>query len=116
MAGGPSTTDLVIAAGRAEALGFLAAGYKTPGAVAAEITAVRAATAGPFGVNVFVPGRPSAAGRRRGQWRHRADVAVGGTGLSPGGRAARWRDHRLAARMIVVGRMAGRAYPAAACG
>src|SRR5712691_9412340 len=27
MAGGPSTTDLVIAAGRAEALGFLAAGY-----------------------------------------------------------------------------------------
>jgi nitronate monooxygenase len=58
MAGGPSTTDLVIAAGRAEALGFLAAGYKTPGAMAAEITAVRAATAGPFGVNVFVPGRP----------------------------------------------------------
>src|SRR5712691_1018790 len=58
MAGGPSTTDLVIAAGRAEALGFLAAGYKTPAAMAAEITAVRAATAGPFGVNVFVPGRP----------------------------------------------------------
>ncbi len=58
MAGGPSTIDLVIAAGRAEALGFLAAGYKTPGAMAAEITAVRAATAGPFGVNVFVPGRP----------------------------------------------------------
>jgi nitronate monooxygenase len=58
MAGGPSTTDLVIAAARAEALGFLAAGYKTPGAMAAEITAVRAATAGPFGVNVFVPGRP----------------------------------------------------------
>jgi len=58
MAGGPSTTDLVIAAGRAGALGFLAAGYKTPGAMAAEMTAVRAAAAGPFGVNVFVPGRP----------------------------------------------------------
>ena len=58
MAGGPTTTDLVIAAARAEALGFLAAGYKTPGAMAAEITAVRAGTAGPFGVNVFVPGRP----------------------------------------------------------
>ena len=58
MAGGPTTTDLVIAATRAEALGFLAAGYKTPGAMAAEIAAVRAATAGPFGVNVFVPGRP----------------------------------------------------------
>ncbi|SRR5216683_1559104 len=58
MAGGPSTTDLVIAATQAAALGFLAAGYKTPGAMAAEITAVRAATAEPFGVNVFVPGAP----------------------------------------------------------
>jgi len=53
MAGGPSTTDLVIAATRAGALGFLAAGYKTPAAMAAEIAAVRAATAEPFGVNVF---------------------------------------------------------------
>jgi nitronate monooxygenase len=58
MAGGPTTTDLVIAAARAGALGFLAAGYKTPGAMAAEVGAVRAATAEPFGVNVFVPGQP----------------------------------------------------------
>lgn len=58
MAGGPSTAGLVIAAGQAGALGFLAAGYKTPGAMAAEIAAVRAATAEPFGVNVFVPGTP----------------------------------------------------------
>jgi len=58
MAGGPTTADLVIAAARAGALGFLAAGYKTPAAMAAEITAVRAATAEPFGVNVFVPGPP----------------------------------------------------------
>ena len=58
MAGGPTTADLVIAAARAGALGFLAAGYKTPEAMAAEITAVRAATAEPFGVNVFVPGAP----------------------------------------------------------
>jgi NAD(P)H-dependent flavin oxidoreductase YrpB (nitropropane dioxygenase family) len=65
MAGGPTATDLVIAAARAGALGFLAAGYKTPGAMAGEITAVRAATAEPFGVNVFVPGaRP--AGTRSG--------------------------------------------------
>ena len=56
MAGGPSTTDLVVAAGRAGALGFLAAGYKAPAAMAAEIAAVRAATGEPFGVNVFVPG------------------------------------------------------------
>src|SRR5712692_3818935 len=58
MAGGPSTTDLVIAATQAGALGFLAAGYKTPEAMAAEIAAVRAATAESFGVNVFVPGTP----------------------------------------------------------
>jgi nitronate monooxygenase len=58
MAGGPTTTELVIAAARAGALGFLAAGYKTPGAMTAEIAAVRAATAEPFGVNLFVPGRP----------------------------------------------------------
>jgi len=61
MAGGPSTTELVIAAARAGALGFLAAGYKTPAAMAAEITAVRAATPEPFGVNVAVPG-PRGAG------------------------------------------------------
>ena len=60
MAGGPSTTELVVAAGRAGALGFLAAGYKTPAAMAAEIAAVRAATSDPFGVNVFVPGLPCA--------------------------------------------------------
>ena len=60
MAGGPSTTELVIAAAGAGALGFLAAGYKTPAAMAAEIAAVRAATSEPFGVNVFVPGTPCA--------------------------------------------------------
>jgi nitronate monooxygenase len=58
MAGGPTTAGLVIAAGRAGALGFLAAGYKTPEAMAAEITAMRAATPEPFGVNLFVPGEP----------------------------------------------------------
>ena len=60
MAGGPSTAELVIAVARAGALGFLAAGYKTPAAMAAEIAAVRAATSEPFGVNVFVPGAPCA--------------------------------------------------------
>jgi nitronate monooxygenase len=60
MAGGPSTTGLVIAAAGAGALGFLAAGYKSAAAMAAEITVVRAATAEPFGVNVFVPGAPAA--------------------------------------------------------
>jgi nitronate monooxygenase len=58
MAGGPTTTELVIAAAGAGALGFLAGAYKTPEAVTAEIAAVRASTAEPFGVNLFVPGTP----------------------------------------------------------
>ena len=54
MAGGPSTAALVIAAARAGGLGFLAAGYKTPQALASQITEVRSAGV-PFGVNVFAP-------------------------------------------------------------
>ena len=83
MAGGPTTTDLVIAAARAEALGFLAAGYKTPGAMAAEITAVRAGTAGPFGVNVFVPGQP---------YPDAATLASYLDSLGPGRGEASWDD------------------------
>ena len=59
MSGGPSTTELVIAAAGAGGVGFLAAGYKTPTAMVAEIAAVRAGTPEPFGVNIFVPGAPS---------------------------------------------------------
>jgi nitronate monooxygenase len=55
MAGGPSTPALAAAVSQAGGLGFLAAGYRTAAAVGAEIAAVRAATALPFGVNLFVP-------------------------------------------------------------
>jgi NAD(P)H-dependent flavin oxidoreductase YrpB (nitropropane dioxygenase family) len=54
MAGGPSTTALVIAAGRAGGLGFLAGGYKAPEELAAQIAAVRGAGVA-FGVNLFAP-------------------------------------------------------------
>jgi nitronate monooxygenase len=54
MAGGPGTPELVIAAGAAGSLGFLAAGYKTADALAGQVAAVRAAGV-PFGVNVFAP-------------------------------------------------------------
>ena len=63
MAGGPSTADLVIAASAAGALGFLAAGYKSAAAMQAEMDAVEASGAGPYGVNVFVPGAPASAAR-----------------------------------------------------
>ncbi|MCO8270214.1 nitronate monooxygenase [Actinoplanes sp. TRM 88003] len=51
MAGGPSTPALVTAAIAAGATGFLAAGYKTPQAVEAELKAVE----GAYGLNIFVP-------------------------------------------------------------
>lgn len=54
MAGGATTTALVIAAARAGSLGLLAAGYKTPEALAAEMVAVQSESI-PFGVNVFAP-------------------------------------------------------------
>ncbi len=55
MAGGPSTPALVTAAARAGSFAQLAAGYRTPDSVAAEIAAVRAAGTTAFGVNLFVP-------------------------------------------------------------
>ena len=61
MAGGPGTVDLVVAAGHAGAFGILAGGYKTVEAVADEMAAVRAAHCPVFGVNLFVPGSPTAA-------------------------------------------------------
>ncbi|MFF5083937.1 nitronate monooxygenase [Actinoplanes sp. NPDC000266] len=54
MAGGPTTAALVVAAGKAGALGFLAAGYKTPAAVEEELRTVRSADV-PYGLNIFVP-------------------------------------------------------------
>jgi nitronate monooxygenase len=54
MAGGTSTPDFVAAVHRAGGLGFVAAGYKSPDAVSAEVRACRDAGIR-FGVNVFVP-------------------------------------------------------------
>lgn len=54
MAGGPSTVALARAVASAGAFPFLAGGYKTPDALAAEIEEVRALGVA-FGVNLFVP-------------------------------------------------------------
>jgi nitronate monooxygenase len=59
MAGGPTSVDLVVAAVRAGAFGFLAGGYKTAAALAEDMTSVRAAGVEAFGVNVFMPSRPT---------------------------------------------------------
>jgi nitronate monooxygenase len=56
MAGGISTPALAAAVSEAGGLGFLAAGYREPDAVRAEIAELRALTDRPFGLNVFVGG------------------------------------------------------------
>jgi nitronate monooxygenase len=55
LGGGPSTPALAAAVTAAGGLGFLPAGYLTPGAVSEDIAALRERTGGPFGVSLFVP-------------------------------------------------------------
>ncbi|MEJ7771175.1 MAG: nitronate monooxygenase [Geodermatophilaceae bacterium] len=55
LAGGASTPALTAAVLNAGAFGFLAAGYKTPETVAADITTLRTLTDSPYGLNIFVP-------------------------------------------------------------
>src|SRR3954453_14454605 len=67
LAGGPSTPELAAAVSGAGGLGFVAAGYRTPDALAEAIERTRELTDRPFGVNVFAPtGAPTdpAAGPR----------------------------------------------------
>src|SRR5262245_26991413 len=54
MAGGPTTPSLVLAAAQAGSAGFLAGGYKSPDALAADVAEVQAAGVG-YGVNLFAP-------------------------------------------------------------
>jgi nitronate monooxygenase len=58
MSGGPSTPALAGAVSGAGGLGFLAAGYKSPEAVGAEIEQLRSLTGAPFGVNIFLLDEP----------------------------------------------------------
>jgi nitronate monooxygenase len=60
MAGGPSTPALAAAVSNSGALGFLAAGYRTPADIADQIHRTRLLTGQPIGVNLFVP-QPSVA-------------------------------------------------------
>src|SRR3954470_10314866 len=55
LAGGPSTPALAAAVCEAGGLGFLAAGYKAPDALAADLATLRGQTARPCGVNIFAP-------------------------------------------------------------
>ncbi|MGW0518157.1 nitronate monooxygenase [Crossiella sp. NPDC003009] len=61
MAGGPSTPELLAAAGTAGASGFLGAGYLSTEALDGQIERTRALGVASFGVNLFVPTADSGA-------------------------------------------------------
>ncbi|WP_018333896.1 nitronate monooxygenase [Actinomycetospora chiangmaiensis] len=65
MAGGPSTPALVAAVADAGGFGYLAAGYLTADALAAQLAQLRQRSDRPFGVNLFLPDRSAPAPYRR---------------------------------------------------
>jgi nitronate monooxygenase len=97
MAGGPSTPALAAAVSRAGGLGFLAAGYKTPDAVAAEVAEVRAATPGPFGLNLFVVGRYEPDAAALDDYRRSLEPEAARLGADLG--VARWDDDHWQAKI-----------------
>ena len=100
MGGGPSTPALVAAVAGAGGLGFLAAGYKTAGAMREEIGAVRASSSEPFGVNLFVPSAPFE--NRTAVERYLAELEPDAAryGVSPG--EPRWTDDDWEAKLDAV--------------
>jgi nitronate monooxygenase len=100
LSGGPSTPDLTIAASRAGALGFLAAGYRGPEALREDIRRVRAAIAGPFGVNLFVPGDSSVDAAAIEAYAERVRVEAAKVGAEPGEPA--WSDDQWRPKLEVA--------------
>lgn len=100
MAGGPSTTALAAAVSDAGGLGFLAAGYKTPDVVAAEVEAVRAATSAPIGLNLFVVERYEPDEDRVTAYRRSLQPEAARLGAELG--EPRWDDDHWQAKLELV--------------
>lgn len=97
---GATTAALVTAVARAGALGFLAAGYKTAEALAADMADVRAAGVASFGVNVFVPGRPAADPQRVAAYVGSLAAEAVALGVAPG--RATWDDDHYPQKLEVL--------------
>ncbi|MCI2416338.1 nitronate monooxygenase [Saccharopolyspora sp. K220] len=98
MAGGISTPELAAAVSAAGGLGFLAAGNLSVEALAAEITACRALTSEPFGVNLFVPGAP----RDLDFDGYRARVEAAAARHGAGAGSPSWDDDKYPAKAELV--------------
>jgi nitronate monooxygenase len=100
MAGGPSTVGLVVAVAGAGAFAFLAGGYKTAPGLTEEMAAVRDAGVASFGVNVFVPGRPTAEGAALARYLASLEPEATALGTALGG--ADWDDDAYADKLDVL--------------
>ena len=100
MAGGPSTPALAATVSEAGGLGFLAAGYRTGEAVAADIEAVRALTTAPFGVNLFVVERDQPDASAVDAYRRSLEPVAAHFDVSLG--EPRWDDDAWEAKLDVV--------------
>ena len=89
MAGGPSTPELAAAVSEAGGLGFLAAGYKAPEAMRADIAATRKLTSRPFGMNVFMPSLDQVDPAAVARYRARLAPEAARLGVEPGVPGAR---------------------------
>lgn len=100
MAGGPSSTELLVAVGAAGGLGTLPAGYLTADAFAGRIAELRDAADVPWAANLFLPGPPAADpdavaahARALQPWADRYGAALG---------ERRWDDDDFAAKIDVL--------------
>src|SRR5262245_51809139 len=96
LAGGPSTPELAAAVSDAGGLGFLAGGYRRVPDLAAALDRLATMTSRPYGVNLFVPGQPSAPDR----WGSYADLLRARYGAELG--AARFDDDAWADKLALV--------------
>jgi nitronate monooxygenase len=99
MAGGPSTPALAAAVSGAGGLGFLAAGYKSPGAIRADVQELRSLLAAdlPFGVNLFAPPGPESSAEAVAAYARTLAGEAARAGAELG--TPRWDDDRYADKL-----------------
>lgn len=100
MAGGVSAPALAAAVAQAGGLGFLAAGYRTAQGMGEQIENLRALSAHPFGVNLFVPGPDTADPGAVAAYRQRIAGEAARLGVQPG--PARWHDDDYPAKVAAL--------------
>jgi len=100
MAGGATTPDLVAAVADTGALGFVAGGYLSAAQLRDQIGAVRDRTRAPFGANLFVPWRDTAAPAAVDGYAARLAPDADRLGTALG--TARWDDDDWAAKLELL--------------